>query len=107
MCLVFVMDCRFVMFYSNPPYLSPLELQFRFPARDEGIDIADDEPWEPWALEQKSHGPTPQVNELMQAFMCDHWTGPDSPHFDNLSIFSMLLLMIGETDSVIIQVKTN
>ncbi|GAD96487.1 hypothetical protein AOR_1_326034 [Paecilomyces variotii No. 5] len=95
MCLVFVMDCRFVMFYSNPPYLCPLELEFNLPARDEGIDIADDEPWEPWALEQKSYARTPRVNELLQAFLCDDWPGPNSSHFDSLSIFNMLLLILG------------
>ncbi|KAJ9252163.1 transcriptional regulator family: Fungal Specific TF [Paecilomyces variotii] len=95
MCLVFVMDCRFVMFYNNPPYLNPLELQFDLPAGDEGIDIADDKSWEPWALDQRSRGRPPSMNELMQALMCNQWTGPGDPQFGNLSIFNMLLLMLG------------
>lgn len=107
MCLVFVMDCRFVMFYNNPPYLNPLELQFDLPAGDEGIDIADDKSWEPWALDQRSHGRPPSMNELMQALMCNQWTGPGDPQFGNLSIFNMLLLMLGEIYSEHIQMKTN
>ncbi|KAJ9269565.1 transcriptional regulator family: Fungal Specific TF [Paecilomyces variotii] len=95
MCLAFVMDCRFVMFYNNPPYLNPLELQFDLPAGDEGIDIAGDESWEPWALDQRSHGRLPSMNELMQALMCNEWTGPGNPQFGNLSIFNILLLMLG------------
>lgn len=96
MSLVFIMDCRFVIFYNNPPYLNPLELHFDLPADDEGIDIVENEAWELWALNRRAHGRPPPLDELIQALLRDKWDSSHDLHFDNLSIFNMLLLILGK-----------
>lgn len=95
MASISMLDCHFIMFFNQPPNLTPTELKFDFPAEENGIDISDDLAWEAWAKNERKYQRAPTLSEFLQELMSDTWMGPEDPRFENLNIFVLFIVASG------------
>lgn len=96
MASIAMMDCHFIMFFNNPPNFTPTELQFDLPAEEEGIDILDSPTWKLWAENERKYHRPPPLNQFIQQLLTDNWCGHENERFENLSIFSLYVVISGE-----------
>jgi hypothetical protein len=96
MSSIAMMDCHFIIFFNNPPNLTTTELQFDLPAEEEGIDILDSSSWQSWANNQRKYRRPPPLNQFVQQLLTNIWCGVDDPLFENLSMFSLYVVISGE-----------
>lgn len=91
-----MIDCHFIMFFNNPPCLTPAELSFDLPAEENGIDIPGDKAWELWAKNERQHRRPPPLNEFVKELLSDGWSGTEDPRFKNLNTFALFVVIFGE-----------
>lgn len=90
-----MVDCHFIMFFNQPPALTPNELNFDLPAEEYGIDISDGLRWEEWANTERKYQRPPMVSQFLQELLSDDWAGPEDPRFENLNIFALFIIISG------------
>lgn len=93
------MDCHFVMFFNNPPYLTLAEMSFDLPTEETGFDLLDDTAWELWAMNERRYPRPAPLNQFMQELLCDQWAGADDTWFYNINVFVMFIVISGEISS--------
>lgn len=96
MASIAMMDCHFIMFFNNPPNLTVTELKFDLPAEEEGVDIPDSPTWKLWMENEIKCPRPPPLNEFIQKLLSNEWQGPDGFEWNNLSIFSLYVVILGE-----------
>lgn len=99
MASIFSMDCHFVMFCNNPPYLTLAEMSFDLPTEETGFDLLDDTAWELWAMNERRYPRPAPLNQFMQELLCDQWAGADDTWFYNINVFVMFIVISGEISS--------